>query len=206
MLISAIQQSESAICIHTSPLPWFSFPFSSPQNIEQRSSCCTIRPQLSILYIVCIYASLSLPIHPNPSSILLFSMSYTRISKRFCSFFLKYREEKLSLLFPHLTLLHAMICLLHSPQTFQLFGLIEGIRSVENLKQKLWPKFFMFILSSRKRNTVKNPPASKWLEGCAQLLGALVLLDSPPFTEGLLLPMDRFLASCQALFKLPKCL
>ena len=95
-------------------------------------------------------------LHPPLVTILLFSMSYTRISKRFCSFFLKYREEKLSLLFPHLTLLHAMICLVHSPQTFQLFGLIEGIRSVENLKQKLWPKFFMFILSSRKRNTVNG--------------------------------------------------
>lgn len=181
--------------------------------------------------------------HPTLVAVLLFPMSYTRISKRFCSFFLKCRKEKLSLLFPHLTLLHAMIRLVHSPQTFQLFGLIEGIRSVENRKQKLWPKFFMFILSSRKRNTewndthskaaqsqndslgpwqsgpcfrqpefqlevreAKNPPASKWLEGCAQLLGALGLLDSPPFTEGLLLPKDRFLASCQVLFKLPTCL
>ena len=52
----------------------------------------------------------------------------------------------------------------------------------------------------------KNPPASKWLEGHVQLRGAFVLLDSPPFIEGLLLPMDRFLASCQVLFKLPKCL
>ena len=31
---SAVQQSKSAICIHISPLPWISFPFRSPQNIE----------------------------------------------------------------------------------------------------------------------------------------------------------------------------
>ena len=99
--------------------------------------------------------------HPTLVAVLLFPMSYTRISKRFCSFFLKCRKEKLSLLFPHLTLLHAMIRLVHSPQTFQLFGLIEGIRSVENRKQKLWPKFFMFILSSRKRNTEWNDPIQK---------------------------------------------
>lgn len=29
------------------------------------------------------------------------------------------------------------------PQTFQLFGLMEGIRSVENLKQQRRPKFFV---------------------------------------------------------------
>lgn len=40
-------------------------------------------------------------------------------------------------------LLHSVICPVDWPQTFQLFGLIEGIRSVENPKQQLRPKFFV---------------------------------------------------------------
>ena len=33
MLVSTVQQSESAVCIHVAPLFWFSFPFKSPQSI-----------------------------------------------------------------------------------------------------------------------------------------------------------------------------
>ena len=32
--ISAVQRSESAVCIHTSPLFWISFAFRSPQSTE----------------------------------------------------------------------------------------------------------------------------------------------------------------------------
>ena len=47
--VSTVQQSESAICIHICPLFWISFPFRSPQKIEQSSLCCTVgSPQLSI--------------------------------------------------------------------------------------------------------------------------------------------------------------
>ena len=34
MSVSAVQQSESATCIHISPLLWISFPFRSPQSTE----------------------------------------------------------------------------------------------------------------------------------------------------------------------------
>ena len=34
VLVSAVQQSESAIRIHISPLFWISFPFRSPQSTE----------------------------------------------------------------------------------------------------------------------------------------------------------------------------
>ena len=39
MLVSAIQQNESAICKHISPLFWISFPFRSPQSNEWSSLC-----------------------------------------------------------------------------------------------------------------------------------------------------------------------
>ena len=55
VLISTVQQSESAICIHISSLFWISFPFRSPQRTEQSSLCYTVGfHQLSILYIVSI--------------------------------------------------------------------------------------------------------------------------------------------------------
>ena len=53
VLVSAVQQSESAICIHISTLFWISFPFRSPQSTEQSSVCYTVGShQLPILYIV----------------------------------------------------------------------------------------------------------------------------------------------------------
>ena len=39
--VSAIRQSESAICIHTCPLFWIYLVFRSPQRIEERSLCST---------------------------------------------------------------------------------------------------------------------------------------------------------------------
>ena len=35
VLLSSVQQSESAVCIHISPCFWISFPFRPPQSIEQ---------------------------------------------------------------------------------------------------------------------------------------------------------------------------
>ena len=53
VLVYTVQQSETAIRIHISPLFQISFPFRSPQNIEQRSLCYTVGShQLSVLYIV----------------------------------------------------------------------------------------------------------------------------------------------------------
>ena len=53
LLVSAIEQSESAVCIHVSSLFWLSFPFSSPQSAEQSPMCCAVGSHmLSILYTV----------------------------------------------------------------------------------------------------------------------------------------------------------
>ena len=56
LLVSAVQQSESAVCIHISPLFWISFPFRSPQSIEQSSLSYTVSShQLNCcaLFIIC---------------------------------------------------------------------------------------------------------------------------------------------------------
>ena len=56
VLVSTVQQSKSAICIHIlppTPLFWIFFPFRSPQSTEKSSLCYTVGSlQLSILYIV----------------------------------------------------------------------------------------------------------------------------------------------------------
>ena len=53
VLVSAVQQSESAIHIHVSILFQILFPFRLLLNIEQRSLCYTVGPcWLSILNIV----------------------------------------------------------------------------------------------------------------------------------------------------------
>ena len=53
MLVSGVQRSKSAICIHISPVSWISFPFRSPQRIEQRFLCYTVGShELPISYIV----------------------------------------------------------------------------------------------------------------------------------------------------------
>ena len=72
VLVSTVQQSESAIHIHISPLLWISFSFNSPQSIEQSSLSYTVcSHQLSILCIVsivyiCQYQSLSSSQAPFP--------------------------------------------------------------------------------------------------------------------------------------------
>ena len=87
LLVSAVQRSESAICIPVpslldlppTPPPFhpsrssqsteISFSFRSPQSIEQSSLCYTVcSHKLSILYIVSIvyiYVNPNLPIHPT---------------------------------------------------------------------------------------------------------------------------------------------
>ena len=42
LVVSALQQSESAIHIHISSLFWISFPFRSPQSTESSSLCYTV--------------------------------------------------------------------------------------------------------------------------------------------------------------------
>ena len=69
MLVSAVQQTESTMHIHISPLFWISFPFMSPQITEQSSLCYTVSPYQSfIIYVVvCIGQSQSLnPLHSLP--------------------------------------------------------------------------------------------------------------------------------------------
>ena len=55
VLVSTVQQSESAIRIHICPLFWISFSCRSLQSTEQSSLCYAVGShQLSILYIVSI--------------------------------------------------------------------------------------------------------------------------------------------------------
>ena len=67
MLISTVQQSESAMCIHISPLFRISFPFRSPQSIVvfrvlySRFSLVTY----FIHRIDSVYVSPNLPAHPT---------------------------------------------------------------------------------------------------------------------------------------------
>ena len=80
VLVSAVRQSESAICIHISPLLGISFPSRSPPSTESSSLCYTVGPHS--LFICFIHSSviwrsqLIPPSHP-PSlvSIHLFSTS-----------------------------------------------------------------------------------------------------------------------------------
>ena len=44
VLVLAVQQTESAVCVYISPLFWISFLFGSPQSIEQNSLCYTVGP------------------------------------------------------------------------------------------------------------------------------------------------------------------
>ena len=55
MLVSAVQQSESTICMHLPPPFWISFPFRSAQNTEYSFLCYIVGShQLSILYKISI--------------------------------------------------------------------------------------------------------------------------------------------------------
>ena len=67
VLISLVQESESAIWIHMSPLFWTSFPSRSPQYIKQSSLSYTVGSHLVIHFIhgINMCANLYLPIHPN---------------------------------------------------------------------------------------------------------------------------------------------
>ena len=64
VFISAVQQSESVICIHIFPLFWISFPFRSPQSTELSFLCYTIGLHLVISFIHSITSVyMSIPIH-----------------------------------------------------------------------------------------------------------------------------------------------
>ena len=41
-LASSVEQGEAATCFHKSPLFWTSFPFRSPQSMEQSSLSCAV--------------------------------------------------------------------------------------------------------------------------------------------------------------------
>ena len=79
--VSAIQQSESAIRIHISPLFWISLPFRSPQDTQQSSLCYTVGShQLPILYLVgyiCQSQCANSSHHPLPSWYSIHSFSTT---------------------------------------------------------------------------------------------------------------------------------
>ena len=81
VLVSIVQQNESAICIIYIPSFGISFLYRSPQSIEQSSLSYTVGSyQLSVLcivsivYIQCIYVNPNLPIHPTPPPLSLFGM------------------------------------------------------------------------------------------------------------------------------------
>ena len=63
VLVSAVQQSESATHVHIFPLFWISLLFMSPQSLEQSSLCSTVGShQLLILYIVSVLVSQFIPL------------------------------------------------------------------------------------------------------------------------------------------------
>ena len=62
VLVSAIEQIESAICVHISPLWGISFPLGSPYSTEQSSLCFAVdshQPSI-VCMVVCICQSQSL--------------------------------------------------------------------------------------------------------------------------------------------------
>ena len=65
MLISTVQQNESAIHIHISPPFGTSFPFRSPQGIKQNSLCHTVCTYYLFYIINSVYVS-----GPNQSSLI----------------------------------------------------------------------------------------------------------------------------------------
>ena len=68
MLVAAVQQSESALCIHR-PLPsWTCFPAPTPSQSAELSSLCRTAAShcLSISLMVGIYVTPNLPVYPPP--------------------------------------------------------------------------------------------------------------------------------------------
>jgi len=69
MLVSTVQQSESILPIHISPLFWISFPFRLPQSRQYSSLCYTVGSHyLPVLYVVVYICQFHLTIHPKPHS------------------------------------------------------------------------------------------------------------------------------------------
>ena len=67
MSVSAIQQKESAINIHKSPLFLISFPFRSPQSTKESALCYTEDSHWLLFIPSSIYVDPNLPIHPTVS-------------------------------------------------------------------------------------------------------------------------------------------
>ena len=69
VLVSTVQQSESAICIHIFPLFCISFPFRLPQSTEQSSLWYAVGSHLlAVLYIVVCICQLQSPDSSHPLS------------------------------------------------------------------------------------------------------------------------------------------
>ena len=69
MLGSTVQQSESILHIHLSPLFWISFPFRLPQSRQESSLCYTVGSHyLLISYMVVYICQFHLTVHPTPHS------------------------------------------------------------------------------------------------------------------------------------------
>ena len=68
MLVSAVQQSGSAICTHMSPVSWASFPPLSPRPIiTQLPVLHRSFPLATLVYTRhCLYVNATLPTHPTP--------------------------------------------------------------------------------------------------------------------------------------------
>ena len=52
---STVQQSESTLCLHTSPLSQISFPFSSPQSTDYSFQCATVGSDWSPVLCLVLY-------------------------------------------------------------------------------------------------------------------------------------------------------
>ena len=95
VLVTTVQQSESAIRIHIIPFLWISFPFRSPQNIEQSSLGYTVSSHFVIYFTYSnniVYTSIPIsqfvPPHPFLLGIHIFVLYFCFADKIIYTIFL----------------------------------------------------------------------------------------------------------------------
>ena len=88
MLAFAIQQNESATCVHRSPLFWVPFPRRSRRSTERTAPCCTAGSHCSPL---CMCVCPSFPVHacfPLGISTFVLYICFCFANKFICTIFL----------------------------------------------------------------------------------------------------------------------
>ena len=96
VLVSAAQQSESAICTHMSTLFWISFPFRSPPSAEESSRCCPVCSYSSCILYTAMYicqSRSSISSHPSHS------LQYPNIRSLLLCFYACFANKFISIIF-----------------------------------------------------------------------------------------------------------